>query len=204
MGYERKTSMSITSSRIINMARDAFDEEMTFEEFTNIMFVLGSYEECGWNEEALGNKAKKLQSTLSPYAKNQLDLAIREGMKMYLNYGTMVDKFNIKNKGKGKKKDDTPSKDTPVPTKKEKPKETNDSDFWWDAFSGELMMNPDAANEVVSAGFKIEDVAGYLEANRNTFDLPFNPYSIEDVIEMYKEHQKQMKRQYPAAPSRGK
>lgn len=201
-----KRVMSISASRILNIARFTEDGDITQDEFFKIMFILASLEEAQWNKDKLKIKAKSYLESLSGTAEEEIEKAILECQDMYINYWDLIEKQNKnrnKNKNKGKENAGVPAKVEPVQEKKKLNGDV-DSDFWWDAFSGELMMNPDAANEVVSAGFKIEDVAGYLEANRNTFDLPFNPYSIEDVIEMYKEHQKQMKRQYPAAPSRGK
>lgn len=203
-----KRVMSISASRILNIARFTEDGDITQDDFFKIMFILASLEEAQWNKEKLKIKAKSYLESLSGTAEEEIEKAILECQDMYINYWDLIEKQNKyrgkgKGKGKGKEDDGTPAKVEPVPEKK-KPNGDVDSDFWWDAFSGDIAIKQDAANEVVSAGLKVEDVAGYLEANRNTFDLPFNPYSIEDVIEMYKEHQKKMKRQYPAAPSRGK
>lgn len=201
-----KRAMSISASRILNISRCVIDDDITQDEFFKIVFILASLEEAKWNEEELRNKAKSYVESLSGIAKKELEAAIEECQDMYLHYWDLIDKQNkYKNKGKGKGKENAgePAKVEPVQEKKK----TNgdvDSDFWWDAFNGGLMIKPTAMNEVIAAGISESEFANYLEENRNTFDMPFNPYNIDDVIDMYMENEKRMKRQYPAAPSRGR
>lgn len=196
-----KRAMSISASRILNISRCVIDDDITHDEFFKIMFILASLEEAKWDEEELRNKAKSYIESLSGTARKELEAAIEECKDMYVHYWDLIDKQNKKRNFK--KSAGTGKTETPVQEKK-KPNGDVNSDFWWDAFSGELMMIPNAMNEVIAAGISESEITKYLEENRNTFDLPFNPYSIDDVIDMYIENEKQMKRQYPAAPPRGK
>lgn len=201
-----KRVMSISASRILNIARFTEDGDITQDDFFKIMFILASLEEAQWNKEKLKIKAKSYLESLSGTAKEEIEKAILECQDMYINYWDLIEKQNKsrnKYKNKGKENASAGKTETPVQEKK-KPNDNVDSDFWWDAFSGELVMIPNAMNEVIAAGISESEIAKYLEENRNTFDLPFNPYSIDDVIDMYMENEKQMKRQYPAAPPRGK
>jgi len=196
-----KRAMSISASRILNISRCVIDDDITQDEFFKIMFILASLEEAKWDEEELRNKAKSYVESLSKTARKELEAAIEECKDMYVHYWDLIDKQNKRRNFK--KSAGTGKTEIPVQEKK-KPNDNVDSDFWWDAFSGELMILPNAINEVIAAGISESEIAKYLEENRNTFDLPFNPYSIDDVIDMYMENEKQMKRQYPAAPSRGR
>ena len=200
-----KRAMSVSASRILNISRCVIDDDITYDDFFKIMFILASLEEAKWDEEELRNKAKSFLESLSGTAKKELETAIEECQNMYLHYWDLIDKQNKKrnfkkNTGNGTTTStpETNKTVTPVPTKKEEPKD-DDEDFWMDGDC--VAITPTAAQKIRKAGLKVEDVAGFIQANERILILPFDPCPIEEVIGMYEE---QMKRQYPAAPGRGK
>lgn len=191
-----KRVMSISASRILNIARFTEDGDITQDEFFKIMFILASLEEAQWNKDKLKIKAKSYLESLSGTASEEIEKAILECQDMYINYWDLIDKQNKKrnfkkNAGAGKTI-------VPVQEKKER-KESSDMDFWIDGDN--VMMLPRAKDIVENLGYDLHEVCSYIQENESTLVLPFAPYSIEEILDMYDE---QMKRQYPAAPSRGK
>lgn len=191
-----KRAMSISASRILNISRCVIDDDITHDEFFKIMFILASLEEAKWDEEELRNKAKSYIESLSRTAKKELEAAIEECQDMYLHYWDLIDKQNKKrnfkkNAGAGKTI-------VPVQEKKER-KESSDMDFWIDGDN--VMMLPRAKDIVENLGYDLHAICNYIQENESTLVLPFAPYSIEEILDMYDE---KIRRQYPAAPSRGK
>ena len=190
-----KRAMSISASRILNIARLVEDCDITQDEFFKIMFVLSSLEEAKWNKDDLRRKANAYLESLSGIAKSELENAIEECQGMYINYWDLIDKQNKyknKNKNKGKENAGTPTKVEPVQEKK-KNKVDSDVDFWIEGY--EVAFTPRALELIGNLGYDIYEIANYIQENEKILVLPFDPYSIEEIIDMYDDH---VKRQYGA------
>ena len=190
-----KRGMSISASRILNIARLVEDCDITQDEFFKIMFVLSSLEEAKWNKDDLRRKANAYLESLSGIAKSELENAIEECQGMYINYWDLIDKQNKyknKNKNKGKENAGTPTKVEPVQEKK-KNKVDSDVDFWIEGY--EVAFTPRALELIGNLGYDIYEIANYIQENEKILVLPFDPYSIEEIIDMYDDH---VKRQYGA------
>ena len=204
MEIKFKRVMSISAATVLNLTRDVMDDELTQEEFYKIMFILASYEEAGWTEENLKKKAKAFINDLSSYAQSQLDNAIDEGSQMYLRYWDLIDKQNRSRNGKGKGKttgtaENTPTPTEPIQSKKETSMIAEDAEFWVE--DDDVKMTPKAYEAIKKSKYNVDQIGGYILANEKTLVLPFDPYTMEEVIEMF---DADFKKQYPAAPSRGK
>ena len=190
-----KRAMSISASRILNIARLVEDCDITQDEFFKIMFVLSSLEEAKWNKDDLRRKANAYLESLSGIAKSELENAIEECQGMYINYWDLIDKQNKyknKNKNKGKENAGVPTKVEPVQEKK-KNKVDSDVDFWIEGY--DVAYTPRALELVESLGYDVYEISRYIQDNEKILVLPFDPYSIEEIIDMYDDH---VKRQYGA------
>lgn len=190
-----KRAMSISASRILNIARLVEDCDITHDEFFKIMFVLSSLEEAKWNKDDLRRKANAYLESLSGIAKSELENAIEECQGMYINYWDLIDKQNKyknKNKNKGKENAGAPAKVEPVQEKK-KNKVDSDVDFWIEGY--DVAYTPRALKLIENLGYDVYEISTYIQDNEKILVLPFDPYSIEEIIDMYDDH---VKRQYGA------
>lgn len=192
-----KRVISLANATLLNMTRDAMDGEITNEEFVNIMFVLGSYEEAGWIYDGLKNKAKNLIPTLSPYAKNLLDKAVAEGSDMYEKCERMRKNQN-KNRGKGKT-------DTPTTNGK---KEENDDRPIYKVIGSKILLMPRGREELREFGIDELEMQEFLNKNftyyKNDSGAFDDMFTTEELVQDFREHQDNVNKSYPAAPPRGK
>lgn len=206
MEVKYKRVMSLSTQTLINLSRDAMDDEITHEEFLHIMFILGCYEEAGWEDANLKKKAKNLIDGLSPYAKEQLNKAIAEGSQMYLRCWDLIDKQNRKRNAGNKGKTDTTTSNNTVDSNI--PNSSTDDRPIYKTLGQKIILMPRGREELKKFGIAGEDMQEfmnsrftYYDTNNGAFDGMF---TTEEIVQDYRDYQEDLKKSYPAAPGRGR